>query len=77
MVVSFSYGFGPARSRSERVRILLEELLVCVSAPDWDRGGKSGVFLIGHSQGGAASAQVSDRMHRYLRIQPDLSAQTP
>jgi hypothetical protein len=57
-----SYGFGAARSRSERVRILLEELLVCVSASDWDRGGKSGIFLIGHSQGGAASAQVSELM---------------
>ncbi len=49
-----SYKFGSARSRSERVNIILQTLLsLACSEPKPET-----VVLIGHSQGGAAVAQT-------------------
>lgn len=55
-----SYQFGSGRARSERVRVLVEELL-CLAVRQRDGPHAplvSPVILIGHSQGGAAVAQV-------------------
>lgn len=51
-----SYAYGPARGRSERVRIVLEELLIITSQTHAHH--RAPVVLIGHSQGGAAVAQA-------------------
>lgn len=57
-----SYAFGPARGRSERVRLLQEEILLTLvghSAAGFPRPAR--VVLVGHSQGGAAAAQLCSR----------------
>jgi pimeloyl-ACP methyl ester carboxylesterase len=52
-----SYIYGPARGRSERVRILQEELLLALLEHRDAAMGRA-VVLVGHSQGGAACAQL-------------------
>ncbi len=50
-----SYSYGSSRGRSERCRIILECIIEMMAI----RNGRPGVcVLIGHSQGGAAAAQV-------------------
>lgn len=56
----YSYKYGSGRARSERVRIILESILIDMSQnlhrfPTHER---PGYILIGHSQGGAAISQV-------------------
>jgi predicted alpha/beta hydrolase family esterase len=62
-----SYAFGAARGRSERLRLIQEEILVQVAAMG---SLPSSVVLVGHSQGGAACAQLccSDRLVEALKI---------
>jgi hypothetical protein len=58
-ICMISYKFGPSRGRSERVKIILEELIYLVGNSNIPASGdRHKVVLIGHSQGGAASAQV-------------------
>ena len=67
-----SYPFGPARGRSERVRILQEELLLALleAQPQVDARMERAVVLVGHSQGGAACAQfcASARLVKALPV---------
>lgn len=57
-----TYEFGTARGRSERVRTIYEELLCLEPRPDR-------VALVGHSQGGAASAHAcKDRVVEAMNI---------
>lgn len=57
-----TYEFGSARGRSERVRTIYEELLCLDPKPDR-------VALVGHSQGGAASAHAcKDRVVEAMNI---------
>jgi hypothetical protein len=57
-----SYRLGEARSRSERVRVLLEEILCMDPRP-------KKIVVVGHSQGGAAASLLcTDRVVRSARI---------
>ena len=59
-----TYAYGPARGRSERVRMILEELLCEVQPRRPAR-----VALVGHSQGGAASSVAcTDRVAHAARV---------
>jgi pimeloyl-ACP methyl ester carboxylesterase len=59
-----TYSYGPLRGRSERVRMILEELLCEVQPRKPTR-----VALVGHSQGGAASSVAcTDRVAQAANI---------
>jgi hypothetical protein len=59
-----SYKYGPTRGRSERIRIVMDEIVYCMGEVARNRRDQStepsdlNFVLVGHSQGGAAISQV-------------------